>query len=91
MSPERFSSEKFSYKNGKSTKESDVYSLGVVIYEVRMVFVVLSLHLRQRTNRSSVGIDLSLTWLNGGPHRSYGKGSSHPDPRLGSQILFGKH
>ena len=40
MSPEVLWPEKFGYRNARPTKESDVYSLGMVIYEVRTIFVI---------------------------------------------------
>ena len=46
MSPEVLWPEKFGYKDARPTKASDVYSLGMVIYEVRMVFAVLLPYLR---------------------------------------------
>lgn len=46
MSPEVRWPEEFGYKDARPTKESDVYSLGIVIYEVGVVFAVWSLYLR---------------------------------------------
>ena len=46
MSPEVLWPEKFGYKDARPTKASDVYSLGMVIYEVRIVFAVLLPYLR---------------------------------------------
>lgn len=40
MSPELLWPEKFEFENSKPTKGSDVYALGVIIYEVRPPSVV---------------------------------------------------
>ena len=40
MSPEMLWPEKFNCKNARPTKESDVYSLGMVIYEVCTTFAI---------------------------------------------------
>jgi serine/threonine protein kinase len=59
MSPEMLWPERFGVKDAKATKESDVYALGILIYEVRALFVAQPRYLRQRANRSFVGIDLT--------------------------------
>ena len=47
MSPEVLWPERRGAKDGKPTKESDVYSLGILIYEVCVIFAVRLQHLRQ--------------------------------------------
>ncbi|KAF9642486.1 hypothetical protein BDM02DRAFT_3133060 [Thelephora ganbajun] len=80
ISPEIMWPEQFNVKDRRPTKESGVYSLGILIYE----------HLRQRTNISFVGIDLFRNRTNWPRRMSLNKGSAYPNSRLGSQILFGK-
>lgn len=41
MSPEMMWPEKFKAKDARPTKESDVYALGILIYEVHTIFSVL--------------------------------------------------
>lgn len=41
MSPEMYLPENFNLKDGKPTKESDIYAFGILIYEVSAFFVVL--------------------------------------------------
>ena len=90
MSPEVMWPEKFAAKDGRPTMQSDVYSLGILIYEVCASFVVQLQHLRQRSNRSFVGIGLSRNWENGPQCTSYKKGHSQKDPVLGLRIPFGE-
>ena len=71
MSPEVLWPERFGYKNARPTKESDVYSLGMVIYEVHIPVLVPFPYLRYKANRSFAGIDLFQTWANGPPWGSY--------------------
>ena len=46
MIPEVLWPEKFGYKDARPTKASDAYSLGMIIYEVHMVFAVWLPYLR---------------------------------------------
>lgn len=41
MSPEMLRPEDFNIEDAKPTKGSDVYALGILIYEVRMPFLAL--------------------------------------------------
>ena len=61
MSPEALWPERFNRKNAKPTEESDVHSLGMVIYEVRLILAVWLTHLRWKANRSFVDMHLTLT------------------------------
>ena len=49
MSPELLWPEEFDLKDAKPTKESDVYALGILIYEVRAFLVgPLQLHVETK-------------------------------------------
>jgi len=89
MSPEITWPENHGARDGRPTKESDVYSLGVLIYEVRVLPAIRSQDLRQGPNRSSVGIGLFRSSKLGSQRKNYSERNSQNSPRLGSQILFG--
>ena len=89
MSPEVAWPENHGAKDGRPTKESDVYSLGILIYEVRTLPAIWSQDLRQGSNRSSAGIGLSRRCKLGLLRQNYNERNSQSGPRLGSQILSG--
>lgn len=88
-SPEVMWPDKYGAKDGRPTKESDVYSLGILIYEVRMLPAIRPQDLRQGPNRSSAGIGLSRRCKLGSQRKKYCERNSRSGPRLGSQILSG--
>lgn len=90
MSPELLSPEQPNSKEAKPTKESDVYALGVLIYEVCTIFAALTQYLKQRINRSFADIGRFRNCANRRRWITSEKGNSQTDPAMGLQILFGE-